>query len=136
MFADTLFNQAGRAGVLSNNANENNIARHREDNRRRFEQEPEDAFDASPGHPYRSLAFDTQFRDEKYQRNLEADLYRLNYNSSEDDDDYSSEDDDDYFSGDDDGLINENTGVSDMLLENEWDFEDDWNKGNDNDDDW
>ena len=47
MFADTLFNQAGRAGVLSNNANENNIARDREDNRRRFEQEPEDAFDAS-----------------------------------------------------------------------------------------
>ena len=136
MFADTLFNQAGRAGVLSNNANENNIARNREDNRRRFAQEPEDAFDASPGHPYRSLAFDTQFQDEKYQRNLEADLYRLNYNSSEDDDDYSSEDDDDYFSGDDDGLINENTGVSDMLLENEWDFEDDWNKGNDNDDDW
>ena len=120
MFADTLFNQAGRAGVLSNNANENNIARHREDSRRRFEQEPADAFDVSPGHPYRSLAFDTQFQDEKYQRNLEADLYRLNYNSSEDDD----------------GLINENTGVSDMLLENEWDFEDDWNKGNDNDDDW
>ena len=28
------------------------------------------------------------------------------------------------------------TGMSDMLLENEWDFEDDWNKGNDNDDDW
>ena len=26
---------------------------------------------------------------------------------------------------DDDGLINEDTGVSDMLLENEWDFEDD-----------
>ena len=136
MFADTLFNQAGRAGVLSNNANENNIARNREDNRRRFAQEPEDAFDASPGHPYRSLAFDTQFQDEKYQRNLEADLYRLNYNSSEDDDDYSSEDDDDCFSEDDDGLINENTSMSDMLLENEWDFEDDWNKGNDNDDDW
>ena len=134
MFADTLFNQAGRAGVLSNNANENNIARNREDNRRRFAQEPEDAFDASPGHPYRSLAFDTQFRDEKYQRNLEADLYRLD--SSEDDDDYSSEDDDDYFSEDDDGLRNENTDMSDMLLENEWDFEDDWNKGNDNDDDW
>ena len=126
MFADTLFNQAGRAGVLSNNANENNIARNREDSRRRFEQEPADAFDASPGHPYRSLAFDTQFRDEKYQRNLEADLYRMD----------SSEDDDDYFSEDDDGLINENTGMSDMLLENEWDFEDDWNKGNDNDDDW
>ena len=128
MFADTLFNQAGRAGVLSNNANENNIARNREDSRRRFEQEPADAFDASPGHPYRSLAFYTEFQDEKYQRNLETDLYRLNYNSSEDDDDYSSEDDD--------GLINENTGMSDMLLENEWDFEDDWNKGNDNDDDW
>ena len=126
MFADTLFNQAGRAGVLSNNANENNIARNREDKRRRFEQEPEDTFDASPGHPYRSLAFDTQFRDEKYQRNLEADLYRLD----------SSEDDDDYFSEDDEGLINENTSMSDMLLENEWDFEDDWNKGNDNDDDW
>ena len=43
---------------------------------------------------------------------------------------------DDYFSEDDDGLINENTSMSDMLLENEWDFEDDWNKGNDNDDDW
>ena len=126
MFADTLFNQAGRAGVLSNNANENNIARNREDSRRRFEQEPADAFDASPGHPYRSLAFDTQFRGEKYQRNLEADLYRMD----------SSEDDDDYFSEDDDGLINENTSMSDMLLENEWDFEDDWNKGNDNDDDW
>jgi len=137
MFADTLFNEAGRAGVLSNNANENNIARNREDNRRRFEQEPEDAFDASPpGHPHRSLAFDTQFQDEKYQRNLETDLYRLDYNSSEDDDDYSSEDDDDYFSEDDDGLINENTGMSDMLLENEWDFEDDRHKGNDNDDDW
>ena len=121
---------------MSNNANENNIARNREDSRRRFEQEPADAFDASPGHPYRSLAFDTQFRDEKYQRNLESDLYRLGYNSSEDDDDYSSEDDDDYFSEDDDGLINENTSMSDMLLENEWDFEDDWNKGNDNDDDW
>ena len=136
MFADTLFNQAGRAGVLSNNANENNIARNREDSRRRFEQEPADAFDASPGHPYRSLAFDTQFRGEKYQRNTETDLYRLDYSSSEDDDDYSSEDDDDYFSEDDDGLINENTGMSDMLLENEWDFEDNWNKGNDNDDDW
>ena len=57
MFADTLFNQAGRAGVLSNNANENNIARNREDNRRRFRQEPADAFDASLGHPYSSLAF-------------------------------------------------------------------------------
>ena len=60
----------------------------------------------------------------------------MNYNSSEDVDDYSSGDVDDYSSGDDDGLINENTGMSDMLLENEWDFEDDWNKGNDNDDDW
>ncbi|CAL6331095.1 unnamed protein product [Bathycoccus prasinos] len=116
MFADTLFNQAGRAGVLSNNANENNIARNREDSRRRFEQEPADAFDASPG------------------RCPAIHLYRLD--SSEDDDDYSSEDDDDYFSEDDDGLINENTSMSDMLLENEWDFEDDWNKGNDNDDDW
>ena len=47
-------------------------------------------------------------------------------------DDYSSGDDDDYSSGDDDGLINENTGVPDML-----DFEDDWIKGNtDDDDDW
>ena len=66
----------------------------------------------------------------------------MNYNSSEDfddyssedDDDYFSEDDDDYFSEDDDGLINENTGMSDMLLEDEWNFEDKWNKGND--DDW
>ena len=112
---------------MSNNANENNIARNREDSRRRFEQEPADAFDVSPGHPYRSLAFDTQFRDEKYQRNTETDLYRLDYSSSEDDDDYSSEDDDDL-------IINENTGMSDMLLEDEWTIEDEWNKGND--DDW
>merc|ERR1712159_539671 len=101
MFADALFNQAGRAGVLSNNANENNIARNREDNRRRFE--PAHAFDASPGHQYSSVVFDTQWADERYERRLETDLYRLNYNSSEDDDDYSSGDDDDYSSGDDDG---------------------------------
>ena len=132
MFADALFNQAGRAGVLSNNANENNIARNREDNRRRFHQEPPHAFDASPGHPYSSVVFDTQWADERYQRSLETDLYRLNYNSSEDVDDYSSGDDDDYSSGDDDGLINENTGVPDML-----DFEDNWIKCNtDDDDDW
>ena len=132
MFATALFNQAGRAGVLSNNANENNIARNREDNRRRFHQEPAHAFDASPGHPYSSVVFNTQWADERYQRSLETDFYRLNYNSSEDVDDYSSGDDDDYSSGDDDGLINENTGVPDML-----DFEDDWIKGNtDDDDDW
>ena len=51
----------------------------------------------------------------------------LTYNSSEDDDDYSSEDDDGL-------IINENTGMSDMLLEDEWNFEDEWNRGND--DDW
>ena len=49
----------------------------------------------------------------------------LTYNSSEDDDDYPSEDDD--------GLMNENTGMSDMLLEDEWTIDDEWNKG---DDDW
>ncbi|CAL6334342.1 unnamed protein product [Bathycoccus prasinos] len=70
MFGDTLFNQARRAGVLSNNANENNIAHNREDNRKRFCQEPAHAFDASLGHPYSSLAFYTEWQDEKYQRNL------------------------------------------------------------------
>ena len=45
----------------------------------------------------------------------------LTYNSSEDDDDL---------------IINENTGMSDMLLEDEWTIEDEWNKGDDNDDDW
>jgi hypothetical protein len=43
----------------------------------------------------------------------------LTYNSSEDDNDL---------------IINENTGMSDMLLEDEWTIEDEWNKGND--DDW
>ena len=43
----------------------------------------------------------------------------LTYNSSEDDDDL---------------IINENTGMSDMLLEDEWTIEDEWNKGDD--DDW
>ena len=43
----------------------------------------------------------------------------LTHNSSEDDDDL---------------IINENTGMSDMLLEDEWTIEDEWNKGDD--DDW
>ena len=43
----------------------------------------------------------------------------LTYNSSEDDNDL---------------IINENTGMSDMLLEDEWTIEDEWNKGDE--DDW
>ena len=32
------------------------------------------------------------------------------------------------------GIINENTDMLDMLLEDEWTIEDEWNKGDD--DDW
>ena len=124
MFADAILNQSRSAHLLPNNENENNIARNRGEGRR----EPARALDASPFHlhPYSFLTSSKKLLDERYQRAMESELLRMNYDSNDDDDDFDFQP----------RMITENTDVPNTLTEEMEEFPDDLNAPGDYDEDW